>query len=186
MFQIGRMSPRKKRPTPEQLLAEVKGKEAARTYEFEDYLEVVHELVQKEHRHSIVRARGSSRPRETPMRSGWGSSDINLTGQLALCRFPRQRRRQPNSVRTARASSRRLGTGPRGSGTPRRACRSRRMWPVKLRDRLRLEPANEAFHRPIWMRALRRFDVGSRDEERAPWDEDLDQGCFDRTKLCTL
>jgi len=39
----------RKKPTPDELLAEVKGKESAKTYEFEDYLEVVDQLVQKDY-----------------------------------------------------------------------------------------------------------------------------------------
>ena len=50
------MSPRKKKPTPDELLAEVKGKEPAKTYEFEDYIEVVHELVQKEYSYAKIAA----------------------------------------------------------------------------------------------------------------------------------
>ena len=44
----------KKKPTPEELLAEVKGKESAKTYEFWDYIEVVDELVKKDYSYAKI------------------------------------------------------------------------------------------------------------------------------------
>ena len=44
----------KKKPTPEELLVEVKGQEAAKTYEFEDYLPVVDALQKKGHSYADI------------------------------------------------------------------------------------------------------------------------------------
>ena len=49
------MAPKqKKKPTPEELLVEVEGQQAAKTYEFEDYLPVIHALKQKGHSYSDI------------------------------------------------------------------------------------------------------------------------------------
>lgn len=42
------------RPTPEQLLIEVKGKASAKTYEFDDFIEVVDELHRKEYSYADI------------------------------------------------------------------------------------------------------------------------------------
>jgi len=55
-FLIGPMPTRKRKPSPAQLLAEVKGKEPAKTYEFEDYLQVIHELVEKDYSYAKIAA----------------------------------------------------------------------------------------------------------------------------------
>ncbi len=44
----------KKKPTPEELLIEVQGQAAAKTYEFEDYLPVIHALQQKGHSYADI------------------------------------------------------------------------------------------------------------------------------------
>lgn len=44
----------KPKPTPEELLVEVQGQEAAKTYEFEDYLPVIHALQQKGHSYAEI------------------------------------------------------------------------------------------------------------------------------------
>lgn len=44
----------KKRPSPIQLLAEVQGVKPAKTYEFDDYLEVVHELKGKDYSYADI------------------------------------------------------------------------------------------------------------------------------------
>lgn len=44
----------KRKPSPEDLLAEVRGIESAKTYEFEEYLEVVHELQQKDYSYAKI------------------------------------------------------------------------------------------------------------------------------------
>lgn len=44
----------KKKPTPDELLAEVHGIEAAKTYPFEDYLQVVHALQQKDYSYAKI------------------------------------------------------------------------------------------------------------------------------------
>ncbi len=41
-------------PSPEELLSEVRGKKAARTYEFEDYIEVVDELQRKDYSYAKI------------------------------------------------------------------------------------------------------------------------------------
>lgn len=48
------MSPKKKVPTPDDLLAEVQGLEAAKTYAFEDYLPVIDVLKKKGHSYSDI------------------------------------------------------------------------------------------------------------------------------------
>ena len=49
------MAPKtKKKPSPEDLLVEVKGQSAAKTYEFEDYIQVIDELQRKEHSYSDI------------------------------------------------------------------------------------------------------------------------------------
>jgi hypothetical protein len=49
------MAPKtKKKPTPEELLVEIQGQEAAKTYEFEDYLPVIHALQQKGHSYADI------------------------------------------------------------------------------------------------------------------------------------
>jgi hypothetical protein len=44
----------KRKPTPEELLVEVEGQGAAKTYEFEDYLSVIHALQQKGHSYADI------------------------------------------------------------------------------------------------------------------------------------
>jgi len=44
----------KKKPSPAELLAEVKGQKPAKTYEFDDYLEVVDELKRKENSYADI------------------------------------------------------------------------------------------------------------------------------------
>jgi hypothetical protein len=49
------MPPKKKRLTPEELLVQIQGEEAAKTYEFEDYLPVIHVLyTEKGHSYSDI------------------------------------------------------------------------------------------------------------------------------------
>lgn len=44
----------KKKPTPHELLAEVKGKGEAKTYQFEDYIEVIDEMQKKDYSYAQI------------------------------------------------------------------------------------------------------------------------------------
>lgn len=50
------MSPRKKIPSPDELLSEVQGIESSKRYPFEDYMSVVHQLQQKDYSYAKIAA----------------------------------------------------------------------------------------------------------------------------------